>query len=307
MVLSLVLLSEVQMFQLNDFIRNTIRLAVLLAVVVGVSLFVGCRGSGRQPVAAVPVPTPPILLGTDTGAVSPLPESAQAFRPILPESLTASDGDRPKSAAPSIEPVLQQTIDDLNGKVAELEKKLAEKDEKLSEKDEELKLALLSTELPEVPKSLASATAAPRKALPVLPVIGVTGVVSMVDDDSIRIRVPDGILFQPGTMQLTAEGEDAIRNIASEIRTKYPKATLEIEGHTDSLQTDPTDVMQKHEIALLKTQVVIKYFLQSLQWTETISSSGHGFSRPIADNGSLEGRAQNNRIEIVVKGGENRE
>ena len=295
------------MFRLDDSTRNTTRRVILLATVIGVSLFVGCRGAGRQPVAATPI-SPPLLLGADSTTSVPLSESAQAFRPIQPET--------PDEAAPIIpvlkaetsfnESALQKKIDDLSGKVAELERKLAEKDKKLAEKDEELKLALLPTDS-EVPKPLSPVSAVPRKASPVLPLIGVVGVIPEIDGDDVRIRIPDSVLFQPGTMQLSPDGEDAIRNIASEIRTKYPKPALEIEGHTDNLQSDPANVMQKHETASLKAQVVLQYFLQSLQWTDTISSSGHGSSRPIADNASPEGRAQNNRIEIVVKGEGSRE
>ena len=289
-----------QMFRLDNFTRNTKQRTVLSATVIVVSLIVGCRGSGRQPIAAAPVTAAPSFLEADTGANSPPPELVQAFRPIVPESLAVPNGDSPKPVTPSVETNLQKKIDDLSGKVVELEKELAEKDRILVEKGEELKLALQPTENPEVPKPLSTA---PRKALPALPVIGVAGVVSVIDDnDNVRIRIPDSVLFQPGTMQLTPDGEDAIRNIASEIRTKYPKAALEIEGHTDSLQTDPDNVMQKHDTSSLKSQVVLKYLLLSLQWTDTISSSGHGFSCPVADNDTPEGRAQNNRIEVLVRG-----
>ena len=283
------------MFRFNDFYRNA--WPVLLTAALSVSFLAGCRNTGRQPVAATPVPPPysdtqpPILLGTDATTVSPLPEPAQAFRPITPESIAA-----PTALPTSTEtPILQKKIDDLNTKVAELEKKLAEK-------DKELQLASAPAPIPSVPPSWAETPQPLQKVPPVLPTISVANVSSSIDGDNVRIRIPDAVLFQPGTVTLSPNGEDALRSIAAEIRTKYPDATLEFEGHTDSLQTDPMNTMQKHEVAGLKSQVVAQYFLQTMQWkTETIATSGHGSNRPVADNGTPEGRAQNNRIEIVVK------
>ena len=281
------------MFRLNDFFPDALQRTVLLTAAIGVSLFVGCRNTGRQSAIVTPA-TPPILLGTDAKTFSPLPEPAQAFRPVTPEPVPSAV--TPTVSVPQPEtPILQKKVDDLNGKVAELEKKLAEK-------DEELKGARQPIPIPDTPKLLPATPLPTPKAPPVLPTIGINGVSSAIDGEKVRIRIPDTILFLPGTMRLTPGGEDALRNIAAEIRTKYPNATLEIEGHTDSLQTDPTNAIQKHEVASLKSQVVLQYFLQALQWKpEVIATSGYGSSQPIADNGTPEGRAQNNRIEIVVK------
>ena len=300
------------MFRFSNFFRDARRRTVLLTVMLGVSLLAGCRNTGRPSAVVAPaappmfsdvaVPSsvpPPILLGTDA-TISPLPDSLQAFRPITPEPLFV-----PESTTPTVSetppPVFQKTIDDLNDKVAELERKLADK-------DAELKHALLPTPIPETPKPLSAVPLPMAKAPPALPTISINGVSSSVDGENVRIRIPDAVLFQPGTMRLTANGEEAIRNIAAEIRTKYPNAALEIEGHTDNLLTDPTNATQKHDAASLKSMVVLQYFLQALQWApETIATSGYGSSRPVADNGTPEGRAQNNLIEIVVKGEGNRE
>ena len=276
----------------EGFFRNARLGTVLLVAALGVSLVVGCRSPGGQPAAAIPETSPLVLLGSDARATEPLPEVAQAFRPITPEPLPS------KTEAASVEPVLQKKIDDLNSKVRELEKKLVDTEKNLSEKEAELKHSLLPTPVPVSPKT-ASAIPLPP---PVLPTIAIVGVTSVIDGDEVRIRIPDNVLFQPGTMQLTADGEDAIRTISAEVRTKYPNGTLDIEGHTDNLQTDPTNATQKHDLASLKSMVVVQYFIQTLQWKqELIATSARGSGRPIADNGTPEGRDLNNRIEIVVK------
>ncbi len=302
------------MFRRMDSYRFGSPQTVLLTAALGVSVLVGCRNTGRQspvlspaaaplysdasPASTVP---PPLLLGTDAQTVSPLPESAQAFRPITPETVSTPNTIFPSVPAPkaetaSVEPILQKKIDDLSNKIVELEKKLANK-------EEELKRSLLPTPIPDAPKPISTTAASPPpKTPPVLPAISVAGVSSAIDGEKVRIQIPDSVLFQPGTMRLTPEGEDALRSIASEIRTRYPQGFLDFEGHTDNLQTDPTNATQKHDVASLKSMVVVQYFVQNLQWKpETISTSGFGSSRPLAENGTPEGRAKNNRIEIVVR------
>jgi flagellar motor protein MotB len=47
---------------------------------------------------------------------------------------------------------------------------------------------------------------------------------------------------------------------------------------------------------------VMQYFIKSLMRDSSkITSSSYGSARPVGDNGTPEGRARNNRIEIVVK------
>ena len=278
------------MFRFSGFLRDTRQQTALLTVALSVSLLVGCRSTGSRSVANTPTSAtpPPLLLGTDAPSAAPLPEAAQAFCPITPETFTT-----PKTGTPTGEPILQKKIDDLNAKVSELEKKLADK-------DKELKHALQPA--PAAPKTTSAAPLPLPKIPPVLPTINVPGVTAAVDGEKVRIQIPDSVLFLPGTMRLTANGEDALRSIVAEIRTKYPQAALDIEGHTDNLQTDPANSIQKHELASLKSQVVLQYFLQSLQWDpEIVASSGYGPNRPIADNETPEGRALNNRIELSIR------
>ena len=289
------------MFRFNGFFSGILQRTALLTAAFSGSLLVGCQ-SARQSAVVAPAAPPQVLLGSDP--FSPLPDPVQAFRPITPEPVSVQHAVPPTVPRPQPEttsPLLQKKVDDLNGKVAELEKKLAEK-------DEELKLARLPIPIPDTPKPLPISPLPAPKAPLVLPTIDIKDVSSSADGENVRMQIPDTVLFLPGTMRLTPAGEDALRNIAAEIRTKYPNATLEIEGHTDSLRTDPTNATQKHEVASLKSQVVLQYFLQELQWKpEAVATSGYGSSRPIADDGTPEGRAQNNRIEIVVKEEGNRE
>ncbi len=142
----------------------------------------------------------------------------------------------------------------------------------------------------------------PQKTLPrKTPVLSIPGVTVSTKDHEIRFRVTDKALFLPGTCRVSPEAESTLRRIVAEIRAIDPNVSLEIEGHTDNLNVDPANPMQKHDISSLKAVVVMEYFVKSLLWSpERVRTSAHGASVPLGDNGTPEGRQQNNRIDIVV-------
>jgi len=202
-----------------------------------------------------------------------------------------------KSEVPKIESVpdtaAQWKIDELNRRIIELESQLAE---------------AKKPPLPEVSYDLTEPETLPMKKREIarvqkLPVINKQGVTVYEDDlQRVRIEVMDKVLFMPNAWQLTAEGEETLRTIAAEIRAFDPKTEMDIEGHTDSLMSDPNNSMQKHDISSVKAMTIMDFFVNTLRWDVTrIGTSSFGRSRPVADNGTPEGRARNNRIDIVLR------
>jgi OOP family OmpA-OmpF porin len=78
---------------------------------------------------------------------------------------------------------------------------------------------------------------------------------------------------------------------------KYPGTTAVIEGHTDNVGTE------EHNLALSKerAQSVVDYMVNVAHVDPSrLSAVGYGWSRPIADNDTEEGKRQNRRINAVV-------
>jgi len=230
------------------------------------------------------------------------PNRHEAFRPVMPELFT------PPMLAPEpskIEPqpvvadqldVAQLKVDELNRRITELETQLEEARQILPPHVNLLDLPLPDM-LPEEKKEVRMTRS--------LPIINKQGVNVYADESQdARIEIADKFLFMPNTWQLTAEGEETLRVIVAELRAFDSKSILNIEGHTDSLMGDPNNPMQKHEISTVKTKVVMDFFVNALRWDAArIGTSSFGRNRPIADNGTPEGRARNNRIEIVIRNG----
>jgi OOP family OmpA-OmpF porin len=78
---------------------------------------------------------------------------------------------------------------------------------------------------------------------------------------------------------------------------KYPRESILIEGHTDSVGTDKyNQALSERRAAAVK-----KYLVENGDTrNDKIKSVGYGKTRPIADNKTAKGRFQNRRVEILI-------
>jgi OOP family OmpA-OmpF porin len=78
---------------------------------------------------------------------------------------------------------------------------------------------------------------------------------------------------------------------------KYPQTTAVIEGHTDDVGTEEFNLKLSEQ----RAQSVVNYLIDSFHIDASrLSAVGYGMYRPIADNGSSEGRRANRRIDAVI-------
>lgn len=70
-----------------------------------------------------------------------------------------------------------------------------------------------------------------------------------------------------------------------------------VEGHTDSQGSDSSN----QALSERRAQAVVSFLVSRGVSAEQIRAQGLGESRPIADNNSPEGRANNRRVEIVIQ------
>jgi len=80
---------------------------------------------------------------------------------------------------------------------------------------------------------------------------------------------------------------------------QYPNTPFEIDGHTDSKGTDEYN----KKLSQRRADSIRKYLIEKCKMNaKLISTMGFGESKPIADNNTDAGRAENRRIEAVLKG-----
>ena len=104
-----------------------------------------------------------------------------------------------------------------------------------------------------------------------------------------------GIYFDVGSAVIRPESEPVLKDIADAL-ARNPAWKLSVEGHTDSIGTDASNLdLSKRRSAAVKEALVGRYQVSAAR----LATTGHGESKPKADNATLEGRARNRRVELI--------
>lgn len=113
--------------------------------------------------------------------------------------------------------------------------------------------------------------------------------------DSIVLNLPEAITFDSGQAALKPAAEPQIDRIAAVLK-EYPQTVVDIAGHTDSTGAAEANqaLSQKRAGA-----VALRFVKAGLPYARMVVS-GYGATRPVADNASEAGRAQNRRVEITL-------
>jgi outer membrane protein OmpA-like peptidoglycan-associated protein len=112
----------------------------------------------------------------------------------------------------------------------------------------------------------------------------------------IVITLSGQVLFATGTYSLLPIAKDKLNDVAKAL-IEQGDSSIVVEGHTDSRGGDGAN----QELSLQRAQEVRGYLVSQGVPSDSIRAVGVGESRPIASNASAEGRANNRRVEIVVK------
>jgi OmpA-OmpF porin, OOP family len=105
----------------------------------------------------------------------------------------------------------------------------------------------------------------------------------------------DRIAFDSDSAVLTAESSVQLDNIATILRA-YPHAHVAVVGHTDSVGDEAANVVLSRARA---NTVAAKLTANGVQ-PQRVHAEGYGSQRPIADNATEAGRAENRRVELGV-------
>nr|WP_315492015.1 OmpA family protein [uncultured Rhodoferax sp.] len=109
-----------------------------------------------------------------------------------------------------------------------------------------------------------------------------------------RVALP-GLYFDFGSSNLRPESAQSLQVILKAIQSTA--GNLRLEGHTDNIGSAPAN----QALSQARAQAV-KSALARLDASlaQRLSASGQGAIRPVADNTTLAGRAQNRRVELIV-------
>lgn len=101
------------------------------------------------------------------------------------------------------------------------------------------------------------------------------------------------INFETGKSDITKESEESLAAILA-ILDEYPNSKFTVEGHTDSVGSAESN----KKLSETRAAAVYNYLTANGVDSSRLKAVGYGEERPIADNKTKAGKAQNRRVEI---------
>ncbi len=104
-----------------------------------------------------------------------------------------------------------------------------------------------------------------------------------------------GIYFDFASDAIRPESEPILKEIA-EVLARNAEWTLSINGHTDNIGGDTSNLdLSRRRSEAVRKALTERYAIAPGRLT----TSGYGASQPKATNDTIEGRAQNRRVELI--------
>jgi outer membrane protein OmpA-like peptidoglycan-associated protein len=113
--------------------------------------------------------------------------------------------------------------------------------------------------------------------------------------EGIKITFDSGLLFDVDKSELKQASKDNLTNLAV-ILNKYPDTNVLLEGHTDATGSSEHNM----ELSRRRSQSVANFLAGQKVMEPRFTIMGYGEDQPIASNDTLDGRAQNRRVEVAI-------
>jgi outer membrane protein OmpA-like peptidoglycan-associated protein len=111
------------------------------------------------------------------------------------------------------------------------------------------------------------------------------------------ITLSGSVIFPSGKSDLLPSARGKLAEVATALAQGDPASKIVVEGHTDSVG----GVAMNQTLSLKRAEAVRDELIAQGVSGTRVSVEGFGPSRPVADNDSPAGRANNRRVEIVVQ------
>ncbi|EXJ22392.1 Flagellar motor rotation protein MotB [Alkalibacterium sp. AK22] len=118
------------------------------------------------------------------------------------------------------------------------------------------------------------------------------------DQQGVYIDIQEAIMFDPGSANLKANGLQTMDQLAG-LFDLFPNEII-IEGYTDDVPVG-TLFETNWELSVARSVTVLRYLYEEHGIDpDRLSAKGYGEYRPIVPNDSVENRALNRRVNIVI-------
>jgi len=113
--------------------------------------------------------------------------------------------------------------------------------------------------------------------------------------DRLIVTLPDDILFATDSAVVNSTLRGDLLTVADSLQT-YPNSTVQVIGHTDNTG----EAYYNQDLSERRANSVADVLMSGGVAFDRIDTFGRGEDHPVATNLTVEGRAQNRRVEIVI-------
>lgn len=170
---------------------------------------------------------------------------------------------------------LKKALEDRSNRVAELESVIASKDAAMTKLKDAISRALTDFE---------------GKGLTV-----------EQRDGKVYVSMENKLLFNSGSWAVGTEGRKAVKQLGSVLGVNPDIAVL-IEGHTDNVPyTGNGTLTSNWDLSTKRATSIVNILRENADiFAENLTAAGRGEYAPIASNETVEGKAKNRRIEVIL-------
>ena len=114
--------------------------------------------------------------------------------------------------------------------------------------------------------------------------------------DHLRVVMPEGILFATDSAAVSGQAQNDLYALARNLQ-QDPNSRVEVIGHTDSTGSAAHNL----DLSQRRANSVVGILTAAGVPANRLTAVGRGLTQPIASNDTAQGRAQNRRVEIIIR------
>lgn len=117
----------------------------------------------------------------------------------------------------------------------------------------------------------------------------------------VRVEINASVLFAPGDAKLSEQTSQVMRAVAAVL--KDDDHAIQVEGHTDNVPINNSAFASNWDLSAVRAAGVVRLFVENGVAEKRLTAIGRGATRPVAENGTPEGRLRNRRVSVIILSG----